>query len=204
MGIRKGGRTFAADVLRIEVSGPDQEHFSVVDVPGMLRKTTEGVTTDSDPAMIREIVESYMNNPRSIMLAVVPSNVDVATQEILDIAKLVDDEGSRTIRVLTKPDLVDPGSENSVMDLVKGRKHRLALGWCIVKNPGQKQTIRRHSDRHAQEKAFFEKQAPWHQLEKDEVGITALRSRLQELLAECIRSTFPAVSWVFSLVYRRY
>ena len=71
------------------------------------------------------------------MLTVVPSNVDIATQEILTMAEEVDEDGHRTLGVLTKPDLVDSGAEGTVMELVNGRKHRLNLGWCLVRNLGQ-------------------------------------------------------------------
>jgi hypothetical protein len=51
------------------------------------------------------MVKRYMDNPRSIMLAVVPANVDLATQEILELARESDPHGDRTLGVLTKPDL---------------------------------------------------------------------------------------------------
>ena len=53
-------KTFADDVLRIEICGPEQQHLSVIDVPGIFRKTTTGVTTKADIAMIRNMVSSYM------------------------------------------------------------------------------------------------------------------------------------------------
>lgn len=36
-----GKRTFSDDVLKIEICGPDQQHLSVVDVPGIFRSITE-------------------------------------------------------------------------------------------------------------------------------------------------------------------
>src|SRR5947207_7528452 len=70
---KKGDRgTFSEDVLRLKICGPDQEHLSVVDVPGIFRKTTEGVTTETDKKMVEAMVQRYMNNPRSIMLTVIP------------------------------------------------------------------------------------------------------------------------------------
>lgn len=112
--------TFSDDVLKIEICGPKQQHLSVIDVPGIFRNTTEGMTTDSDIEVVRNMVNYYMNNPRSVILAVVPANVDVATQEILKLAQKCDTKGERTLGVLTKPDLVDRGAENRVVDLVEG------------------------------------------------------------------------------------
>ena len=115
-----GANTFSDDVLKIEICGPEQQHLSVIDVPGIFRNTMEGMTTESDIEIVRNIANRYMQNPRSIILAVVPANVDIATQEILKMAGKSDVKGERTLGVLTKPDLVDKGAENRVVDLVEG------------------------------------------------------------------------------------
>ncbi len=188
-----GRATFSDDVLRLEVSGPEQEHFSVVDVPGIFRKTTEGLTTKADREMVEAMVRRYMENPRSVMLAVIPSNVDIATQEILSMAEEMDVDGHRTLGVLTKPDLVDKGAEPAVVELIEGKRHKLNLGWCLVRNPGQMQLDDPNTDRDAVEKTFFRTVAPWKSLNKDRVGMGALRVRLQETLAIHIHREFPKV-----------
>lgn len=189
-----GGKgTFSDDVLRLEITGPEQEHFSVVDVPGIFRKTTEGVTTKIDRDMVNAMVRRYMENPRSVMLTVIAANVDIATQEIMTMAEEVDEDGHRTLGVLTKPDLVDGGAEMPVIELIEGKRHKLNLGWCLVRNPGQKELNNPTTDRNAVERAFFQTKAPWNLLEKDKVGVGALRVRLQEILAAHIRREFPKV-----------
>ena len=141
---------------------------------------------------------TYMRNPRSVILAVVPANVDVATQEILEMAGELDVKGERTLGVLTKPDLVDKGAEPAVIDIIEGRSHVLNLGWCTVRNLGQQALAHGNSDtatssRHAAEKAFFNSEKPWSSLSKEPVGIEALRVRLVEILAEMIKREFPRV-----------
>ena len=37
--LSEGMKSFSHDVLKIELSGPDYEHFSVVDLPGLFRST---------------------------------------------------------------------------------------------------------------------------------------------------------------------
>lgn len=198
MGIGLNGekekKTFSEDVLKIEIRGPAQQHLSVIDVPGIFKKTTAGLTTKTDMVMVRNMVSGYMKNPRAAILAVVPANVDIATQEILEMAEEYDAQGQRTLGVLTKPDLVDRGAEQSVMDLVQGKSHKLSLGWCIVRNLGQLQLSKESSDRHASEKYFFKNEEPWVGLDKDRVGIDALQVRLREILADIVRREFPGVS----------
>lgn len=190
----KGEKPFSEDVLKIEIRGPGQQHLSVVDVPGIFKKTTAGYTTKSDMEMIKNMVSRYMRNPRAAILAVIPANVDIATQEILEMAEEFDAHGQRTLGVLTKPDLVDKGAEQSVMDLVQGRSHILSLGWCIVRNLGQRELSDLSSDRHALERSFFKSREPWVSLDKDRVGIEPLQTRLREILAEIVRREFLGVS----------
>lgn len=187
-------KTFSDDVLKIEICGPDQEHLSVIDVPGIFKKTTEGLTTKSDIGMVRNMVSNYMKNPRAVILAVIPANVDIATQEILEMAAECDTEGERTLGVLTKPDLVDEGAEQHVLDLVEGKSHKLKLGWCIVRNRGQKELLELTADRNAVERYFFMGQNPWAKVEKDRVGVEALKRRLIEILAAIVRRQFGKVS----------
>jgi len=135
-----------------------------------------------------------MTNQRSLLLAVVPANVDIATQEILEMADEVDNEKLRTMGILTKPDLVDRGAGNAVLDLLEGKGQSLKLGWHVVRNPGQAALHDKATDRHALETTFFEETQPWAKLEKDKVGITALKVRLQEILAKHVRREFPKVN----------
>lgn len=188
-----GKRTFSDDVLKIEICGPDQQHLSVVDVPGIFRRITEGVTTQGDKAMVRNMIVSYMQNPRSVILAVIPSNVDVATQEILDMASDIDKNGQRTLGVLTKPDLVDRGAHHEIIRIMEGKVHKLTLGWSIVRNPGQEDLMNASWDRHAEEKFFFRTDARYNKLPTSRVGIPALEARLGEILAELVRNEFPHV-----------
>lgn len=187
-------KTFAEDVLSIEVGGPEEKHLTVIDVPGIFRLANHGVTTKADIALVEQMVLGYMKNPRSVMLAVIPANVDIATQAILQMAEELDPEGQRTLGVLTKPDLVDKGAEKMVMEMVDGDRHPLRLGWSLLRNPGQAEAAGPNSDRNAIERAFFELNAPWSSLPKDRVGIDALRAKLQEILAAHIRREFPKVS----------
>ncbi len=185
--------TFSSDVLRLEISGPKEDHLSVIDVPGIFKRTTSGVTTKTDMEMVERMVHGYMKNPRSVLLTVVSANVDIATQEILEKAEEVDPDGIRTLGVLTKPDLVDKGAEKNVVDLVEGRKHQLKLGWHVLRNASQDELNKRVADRDVTERIFFAGQSPWNTLDEERVGIASFRDRLQEILADHIRREFPKV-----------
>lgn len=187
-----GKSTFSNNVLRLEIRGPKENHLSVIDVPGIFSNTMPGRTTKNDISMVKNMVLRYMENPRSIMLTVVPANVDIATQQIIEMAREVDPEGIRTLRILTKPDLVDKGAENKVIDLIEGQHASGQLGWIVVRNLGQQQLEDGDVDRDLEEEVFHQT-APWNRLRAESYGIIALRNRLQEILGSNVRREFPSV-----------
>ncbi|KAI7225764.1 dynamin GTPase [Hortaea werneckii] len=69
------------------------------------------------------------------MLTVIPANVDVATQEIIELATEADPSGERTLGVFTMPDLVDRGAEPAVVSILNGHSRVMKLGWYIIRNP---------------------------------------------------------------------
>jgi hypothetical protein len=184
--------TFSDDLLSIELCGPDKQNLSIIDIPGIFRTPTEGVTTVRDMVLVRRMMHRHIKDERTIILAVIPSNTDIATQEILSIANQLDPKGLRTLGVLTKPDLIDKGGEEDVMSLVEGKRNPLRLGYCIVRNRGQSELSSAAVTRHTKEKDFFSTE-PWSRLDRDRVGTPALQRRLQELLISITRREFPKV-----------
>ena len=45
-------KTFSDDVLFLEVCGPEQEHLSVIDVPGIFKTTTPSLTSKLDITLV--------------------------------------------------------------------------------------------------------------------------------------------------------
>ncbi|UKZ86377.1 uncharacterized protein TrAFT101_002211 [Trichoderma asperellum] len=180
------GAVFSEDVLKIEVRGPHEDYLTIIDVPGIFRTTTQG-TTKNDMALVRDMVKGYIKDDRTIILAVLPSNVDIATQEILELAEDYDKRGERTLGVLTKPDLVsEPSAQAAVCDLVQGKKRPLTLGYFLVRNRGSSSGFWGQSEL---DKLFQSK--PWVDLPKGRVGIPALREQLTSLLNKLTRREFP-------------
>ena len=102
--------SFSTMYCVIEICGPTQEHVSIIDVPGVLEKTTSGWTKKKDMGMVDSMVLNFMKNPRSVILTVVPANIDIAAQSIADIAEEVDPEGLGTLGILPKTRFSRQGS----------------------------------------------------------------------------------------------
>ena len=174
--------------------GPNEEHFSIIDVPGIFSVTAPGVTTAQDITLVNDMVEGYMYNPRSIMLVVVTANVDLAIQEIVQKASDIDPSGERTLGILTKPDLIDKGAEDPVVEILENRKKPLKLGWHMLRNPGQAELDTGRDAKRTSEIQFFRTEAPWRTMNKDFVGVQSLKVRLQTILGDHLAREFPNVS----------
>ncbi|KAF7558204.1 hypothetical protein G7Z17_g30 [Cylindrodendrum hubeiense] len=180
------GAVFSEDILKIEVHGPHEDYLTIIDVPGIFRTTTQG-TTKEDMFMVKELVKGYIKDERTIILAVLPSNVDIATQEILELAEDYDKDGVRTLGVLTKPDLVlESSAQVAVCDLIKGQKRPLTLGYFLVRNHGPNSASEEQSEL---DRIF--RHRPWIDLPQDRVGIPALKEQLGLLLFEITQREYP-------------
>ncbi|KAB8077608.1 hypothetical protein BDV29DRAFT_153477 [Aspergillus leporis] len=101
-------------------------------------------------------------------------------------------DGSRTLEVITKPDLVDKGAETKVIDLIEGKEMQMKLGWVVLRNLGQKELQDGNVDRDIlEEKLRLEH--PWNTVTRDKFGIKALRIHLQETVTANARRAFPSV-----------
>ncbi|GAP82619.2 putative interferon-induced GTP-binding protein Mx2 [Rosellinia necatrix] len=183
---------FSEHILKIEKLGPNEEHFTVIDVPGIFRTETEGVTTESDIELVMGMVKKYMQDSRTIILAIIPSNVDPATQEILKLAKRVDPTMTRTMAVLTKPDLaIERTTQQIAIDHVLGKRGDLTLGYYVVKNRGPDEADKTLEQGQVDELVFFSK-PPWSALvHTGRAGILCLKQRVRDLLIDLIKQEFP-------------
>ena len=100
-GTNTTGPSFVEDVLRIKFSGPTGLHLSIVDLPGLISTASEE-QTESDVQTVHRMVDSYVQNPRTIILAVVQANNDIANQSIIRKSKQHDPAGTRTLGVISK------------------------------------------------------------------------------------------------------
>lgn len=74
-------KRFSDDILRIELSGPEHHHLSVVDVPGLFHNPTK-YQTEEDRGIIRKLIEGYLVDKRTIILAVMDARNNLANQEV--------------------------------------------------------------------------------------------------------------------------
>ena len=143
-----GDNTFSFDSVIIELVSPDCCDLTVVDLPGIVRTATAGQSA-SVIEQVNKLIKSYLTDRRTVILAIIPANQDIATIDILERAQSVDPAGDRTIGVLTKCDLINPGGEDEVMAVITNVRKPLKLGYVMLKNRSQKELNENISNKEA-------------------------------------------------------
>lgn len=193
MGLSTHGKAFSRDLLRIEISGPDRPHVTIVDLPGLIHSETKQQSA-SDVELVQEVVQTYMKEPRSIILAVVSAKNDYANQVVLKLARAADPRGSRTLGVITKPDKLRPGSESEAMfaSLAKNQDVEFRLGWHVLRNMDSEEGRGSMKERDEAEKEFFAA-GIWTDLSQQLLGIDTFRQRLSDVLLSQIAAELPSL-----------
>lgn len=178
-------------LISLDVSSPHVPDLTLIDLPGITRVAVGNQPVDIGH-QIKRLIRTYIQKQETINLVVVPSNVDIATTEALSMAQEVDPEGDRTIGILTKPDLVDKGTEEKVVDVVRNLVCHLKKGYMIVKCRGQQDILEQLSLAEAlqKEQAFF-KEYPHFRILLDEgkATVPCLAERLtMELISHICKS----------------
>ncbi|KAK3300679.1 P-loop containing nucleoside triphosphate hydrolase protein [Chaetomium fimeti] len=184
------GRFAARDILVVEKRGPDMPLLTLVDLPGLVRNANNDQSLE-DIRTIESLSDRYMKSSRTIILAVVGGNSDYVQAPILTKARHFDPNGSRTIGVLTKPDLTESiGLEDKFIDLVKNKDKRndFKLGWYVLLNPGPRdpgQPWPTAEDRRRSEALFFNS-GKWSTIPESICGASALMRKLSTQLQQHI------------------
>lgn len=201
MGLRgygavQSGPAFGQDVLRIRFCGNTGLNLTIVDLPGIIQVPNDE-QDDNDVDIVHALVDSYVANPRTIVLAVVQAGNDISNQPIIKKSKKFDKDGERTIGVITKPDLINEGAQARIAALSRNEDTtKLKLGFFMVKNPSPTE-INDGIDIEAREKRelVYFTSPPWEDagLDRTRIGVGSLRKSLQELLSQHTERELPKV-----------
>jgi len=180
------GRFAAKDILVVEKRGPDMPLLTLVDLPGLVKNANNDQSLE-DIRTIEALTDRYMKSPRTIILAVVGCNSDYVHASILTKARHFDPDGSRSIGVLTKPDLADGiGLEDKFIELVSNRDKLNVFqhGWYVLLNPGPREAGQpwpSAEQRRQAEENFFSR-GKWSVLPENMRGASALKAKLSTQL----------------------
>ncbi|KAI9787328.1 MAG: vacuolar protein sorting-associated protein 1 [Peltula sp. TS41687] len=177
--------------INLRIYSPNVLTLTLVDLPG-LTKVPVGDQPKDIERQIREMVLKQISKSNAIVLAVTAANTDLANSDGLNLAREVDPEGQRTIGVLTKVDLMDPGTD--VVDILAGRIIPLRLGYVPVVNRGQRDIDTKRTISYAleHEKNFFENHKAYRN-KSSYCGTPYLARKLNLILMMHIKQTLPDI-----------
>mmetsp|Transcript_21901 Transcript_21901/g.65671 ORF Transcript_21901/g.65671 Transcript_21901/m.65671 type:complete len:750 (+) Transcript_21901:40-2289(+) len=180
---------FSTESIIVRLTSPESPDLTVVDLPGIIRTVTRGQDAEI-VNNVNQLIDEYLKQERTIILAVIPSNQDVATVDILERAQRVDPQGERTLGILTKPDLIDAGNEEEVVAVLNNIRKPLKLGYIMVKNRSQSQSQTKMSRTSAikDEEDFFESHPTFMCLNRQVLGVRNLTTVLTKLLVARIQN----------------
>uniref|UniRef100_A0AAR2J2U5 Dynamin-type G domain-containing protein n=1 Tax=Pygocentrus nattereri TaxID=42514 RepID=A0AAR2J2U5_PYGNA len=184
------------DLITLEIMSPHVSDLTLIDLPGIARVPVKGQPEDIGE-QIKNLIQTFIEKSETINLVVVPCNVDIATTEALRMAQEVDPEGKRTLAILTKPDLVDRGTEKTILDVVRNQVIPLSKGYIIVKCRGQKQIDEKISLEEATrvERDFFKRHEFFScLLNEEKATIQCLAGKLTQDLVDHIKKSLPLLS----------
>uniref|UniRef100_A0A8C1KUP2 Uncharacterized protein n=1 Tax=Cyprinus carpio TaxID=7962 RepID=A0A8C1KUP2_CYPCA len=181
------------DLITLEVRSADVCDLTLIDLPGIARVPVQGQPQDIGN-QIQRLIMKFIEKPETINMVVVPCNTDIATTEALKMAQEVDPEGVRTLAILTKPDLIDRGTEKNILAVVQNKVIPLRKGYVMVKCRGQQQIDEKVSLVEATqiERDFFQNHDFFRPLlDENKATIKCLAIKLTQDLVSHIKKSLP-------------
>jgi hypothetical protein len=194
----KQRQTFSGDVLKIEISGKDQQPLEITDIPGLI------CNGGKDIEVVSNIAKTHISKSRSIILVVVGAGKDLKEQSVLELIDNVSGCRGRAFGIITKPDVAGPGRTERYIELAqnKTKGYEFEWGWHVLRNSSVQELNAglTWQQRDEIEKNFFH-ESEWETLlrrrpfqsEEQIVGIASLRTRVVKLLSELNQREIPNV-----------
>ncbi|XP_062184182.1 dynamin-related protein 3B-like isoform X1 [Phragmites australis] len=177
--------------IRLKIFSPNVLDITLVDLPGITRVPVGDQPSDIE-SRIRTMIMQYIKHPSCIILGVSPANADLANSDALQLARLADPDGSRTIGVITKLDIMDRGTD--ARNFLLGNVIPLKLGYVGVINRSQEDINFNRSvkDALAFEEKFFSSLPAYNGLAHC-CGVPQLAKKLNTILLKHITDMLPGL-----------
>lgn len=139
------------------------------------------------------MAKSFCSDETTIILCVIPANIDISTSEALQMAMKLDPNGDRTIGVITKIDIMDIGT--NAKKILLGEEVKLKLGFIAMKNRSQLDINNNISveDALKKEKEFFNSHNVYKTMDKTYFGTDNLVERMKSVFMNHLKKFLPKV-----------
>lgn len=186
------------DPIQLNIYSPTVPDLSLIDLPGYIQISAHDQPEELK-GRIAALCDKYIQAP-NVILAISAADVDLANSTALRASRRVDPRGERTIGVITKMDLVDPGRGSAIL---RDRNYPLRLGYVgvVCRTPSSKlgflgsKNVNISNAISKNENAYFgahpEFAAPDSQLT---VGTQNLRKKLMTVLEQTMALSLQSTS----------
>lgn len=181
--------------IYLQIYSPNVPDLSLVDLPGLIMVAcTDKGQPKNMPEQIEKLVESYVKDTNTITLAIMQSRSDLETD--LGLALIKKYKCSKTVGVLTKPDLMN--NDSHVGNYLNGNNISKDLmmdyGYFVVKNKtsndNEEYDILKIMD---MEKKYFSNHFEYNKsIYQNKIGYSSLIKELTKILINAIRDTIPS------------
>jgi GTP-binding protein EngB required for normal cell division len=170
--------------INVRVYSPHVVNINLIDLPGltMIACTDKGQPRDIKD-QIQNLVKKYIEDPSNIVLCVMPAREDIETDIALEFTKQFDPTGSRTIGILTKIDLMNPGADISgYLENNISKDLMVKYGYYAVNN------------NHHDDYSYFSNHPVYAAIEaKHKLGVVNLSNQLSSILLGNIKDRIPHI-----------
>ncbi|KAM5341287.1 hypothetical protein ACJ41O_014318 [Fusarium nematophilum] len=191
------GKLITRDVLLVTISAPNHRPLQLLDLPGLIEYDHMNLGNEAE---IRGMVEEYMRMKQSMILAVVKATDDINNQKVLTLCRDHDREGTRTLGIITRPDVAEIGQADALIQVIEGNDpdFRFKHGWHVLRNRNNQELLANttQAQRNCAEKALFERY-PWNRVSEPNWGIENLIARLRRMLFSVSKRELPALRKTF-------
>jgi GTP-binding protein EngB required for normal cell division len=184
-----GGKSISPSPINLKIYSPNVLDITLVDLPGLVVNALPGQPHDIE-AQVRKMITGFIRPENTLILAVTPANIDIATSKAIQLAQSVDPEGVRTIGVITKIDLMDRGTDAS--SVLRGEVIPLKLGYIGVLCRSQEDIVNKvNFTEHLQKEESFFSSHDIYSVLPELVGTPSLRKQLNKELTQHIQQALP-------------
>jgi hypothetical protein len=187
----------SSEPIYLKIYAENIPNLTLVDLPGM---TMVACTDRGQPADIKQkinsLISSYIEIPKTIILAVLPARTDIEADMAMELIKQHDPRGQRTIGILTKVDLMNTNTD--ICDYLENRVSKdlmLQHGYFAVRNRTTQETSHLTVLQGFQkEKDFFQNHTVYKNMkDTSRLGIPCMTEQISSILVNNIRECLPFV-----------
>lgn len=185
-----------ADPIKVTIYSHSCPDLTLVDLPGIAKVKKKGSSQGTDiESVTKGMCKLYCAQERTIILCVCQANVDIATQDSLQMVEQLDPEGERTLGVLTKLDIMNAGTD--ALSILRGEEVDLRHGFIAVKGRNQQQLKQGMSVMESieEERKYFDSTEPYKSFSERNttLGTPVLINRISSIMNKHIKKTLPSI-----------